>query len=156
MILTVSQLEIIRPYLEGTVVATNGCFDILHAGHVNFLEACKRKGDTLVVGLNGDASVKALKGEGRPINPEHLRAKLLVALKAVDIVCIFEGVRCADFLLFCEPDVYVKGGDYTLNTLDSSERAALNPKTRIEFVPLTEGVSTTETIRKVLCEKPTH
>jgi rfaE bifunctional protein nucleotidyltransferase chain/domain len=104
----------------------------------------------LVVGLNGDASVRLLKGEGRPINPQHLRAKLLVALKAVDIVCIFEGIRCADFLTACKPDVYVKGGDYNLKTLDPSERSVLDPKTRIEFVSLTEGVSTTAVIQKVV------
>lgn len=148
MILTVAQLQTIRPTLQGKVVATNGVFDLLHVGHARYLSRAKSHGDVLIVGLNSDASVKELKGPSRPIHTEQDRAELLMHLASVHHVCIFKGKRCVDFLEACKPDVYVKGGDYTLETLDPDERAALGGA-EIVIVPLTEGHSTTRIIQKV-------
>ena len=107
------------------MVATNGCFDLLHVGHVRYLAAARRLGDVLVVGLNGDESVRALKGEGRPLNSEHDRAEVLAALESVNYVTIFPQVRATAFLEASQPAVYVKGGDYKLETLNPEERGAL-------------------------------
>ena len=127
------------------VVATNGCFDIFHAGHLSLLRKAKSLGDVLIVGLNGDHSVRELKGEGRPINNERDRADILSALTCVDAVCIFHSKRATEFLRFAEPHVYVKGDDYTLETLDPDEREALG-KASIVFSPLVLGLSTTSIV----------
>ncbi len=105
------------------LAATNGCFDILHAGHVNYLCAARAEADALLVGLNSDASVRQLKGEGRPIQTQADRATVLAALSAVDGVCIFEDERATRFLKAAAPEVYVKGGDYTVDELPAEERA---------------------------------
>ena len=105
------------------LAATNGCFDILHAGHVNYLSAARAQADALLVGLNSDASVRKLKGEGRPIQTEADRATVLAALAVVDGVCIFNEDRATHFLELAQPDVYVKGGDYTADELPAEERA---------------------------------
>jgi len=127
--------------------ATNGCFDLLHAGHVTYLETARSFGDALVVGLNGDASVRALKGEGRPINSERDRAIVLAALESVTAVTIFPEVRATSFLAEAKPDVYVKGGDYTLDTLDQDERRTVESAGgRIELVAFVPDKSTTRTI----------
>jgi len=104
------------------LVVTNGCFDILHAGHVTYLDAARQQGDALLVGLNGDASVRQLKGEKRPINPQGDRAAVLAALQAVDAVCIFPEMRATRFLALAQPDIYVKGGDFTVEQLPKEER----------------------------------
>lgn len=104
------------------LVVTNGCFDVLHVGHVTYLEAARALGDLLLVGLNGDASVRALKGQGRPLNPEGDRAAVLAALQAVDAVCIFPELDALHFLALAAPDIYVKGGDYTIDTINQAER----------------------------------
>jgi len=104
------------------VVVTNGCFDILHVGHVTYLEAARQQGDVLLVGLNSDASVRQLKGEGRPVNPESDRAAVLAALQAVDAVCIFDEMRASRFLALAQPDIYAKGGDFTVDQLPQEER----------------------------------
>jgi len=131
--------------VSGTrVVATNGCFDLLHAGHVTYLEAARNQGDALVVGLNGDASVRALKGPDRPLNPEGDRATVLAALGCVDAVCVFPETRAAHFLSLAQPDVYVKGGDYTLDTLEAEERRIVEDAGgKIILVPMVPGKSTT-------------
>src|SRR6201994_3283611 len=108
-----------------TIVFTNGCFDILHTGHVRYLSAAKQLGDILVVGLNGDASVRELKGEGRPLNSQEDRAEVMAALGAVDYVIIFDEKRVDNLLREIRPQIYAKGGDYTLNSLDPDEMAAL-------------------------------
>lgn len=132
------------------LVVTNGCFDVLHVGHVRYLREAKAFGDALLILLNGDASVRKLKGEGRPINPEDDRAEVLAALEVVDAVTVFNGLRCDELLRLAEPDVYVKGGDYTPETLDADERAALTAcAARIEIVPLVPGRSTTATLSKM-------
>src|SRR5204863_5269839 len=102
--------------LRGTgkkLVATNGCFDLLHVGHVRYLQAARGLGDMLAVGLNGDRSVRELKGNGRPINNEGDRAEVLAALECVDFVTIFPETRATQFILAAQPAIYAKGGDYT-------------------------------------------
>lgn len=104
------------------LVVTNGCFDILHLGHVTYLEAARALGDCLLVGVNGDASVRALKGPGRPLNGEADRAGVVAALAAVDAVTIFPEITALRFLESVSPDIYAKGGDYTLDTINQDER----------------------------------
>jgi D-glycero-beta-D-manno-heptose 1-phosphate adenylyltransferase len=129
---------------------TNGCFDLLHAGHVAYLETARSFGDALLVGVNADASVRALKGPSRPLNNEQDRALVLAALAAVDRVCIFQEVRATDFLKFVSPDVYVKGGDYTLDTLDQEERRVVESGGgKIVIVPFVPGKSTTAIIERM-------
>ena len=133
------------------LVVTNGCFDLLHAGHVAYLEAARNLGDALLVGVNGDAAVRALKGPGRPINNENDRAALLAALEAVDAVCIFPDMHAAGFLTLARPDIYVKGGDYTLQTLNQEERSTVERAGgRIAFIPFVTGKSTSSLIEKLL------
>ncbi len=107
------------------LATTNGCFDILHAGHVNYLASARAQADALLVGLNSDASVRKLKGENRPIQNESDRATVLAALESVDGVCIFNENRATRFLKMAQPDVYVKGGDYTMEDLPAEERAVV-------------------------------
>jgi rfaE bifunctional protein nucleotidyltransferase chain/domain len=133
-----------------TVVFTNGCFDILHAGHVRYLAAAKQLGDILVVGLNDDASVRELKGEGRPLNPQEDRAEVMAALEAVDYVIIFGEKRVDSLLRRVRPQVYAKGGDYTLTSLDSDEVAALREiGAKIEILPLVPGKSTSKLVEAI-------
>jgi D-glycero-beta-D-manno-heptose 1-phosphate adenylyltransferase len=132
------------------VVATNGCFDILHVGHVRYLTAARKLGEVLVVGLNGDDSVRQLKGEGRPVNREQDRAEVLAALESVDYVTIFPENRATNFLRAAAPAVYAKGGDYTADTLDPEERAVLDEfGTRIEIIPFEKGYSTSELLTRI-------
>ena len=132
----------------GTIVFTNGCFDILHAGHVRYLTAAEAMGDFLVIGLNSDASVRRLKGEGRPIVSEADRAEVLDALRAVDIVTIFDEPTAEELVRLVRPHVYVKGGDYSLDTLPEAKivQAAGG---RVEFIPFLEGHSTTGVIERI-------
>ncbi len=132
------------------LVVTNGCFDLLHAGHVAYLEAARAQGDRLLVGLNDDQGVRALKGKGRPLNPEMDRATVLAGLACVDAVCIFTGHQATRFLELARPDVYVKGGDYTLETLDPEERQAVaRAGGRIVLIPFVPGKSTTGLIARL-------
>ncbi len=133
------------------VVVTNGVFDILHLGHVTYLRKTRSFGDVLIVGLNGDKSVRLLKGPLRPIVPQRERAELLAALECVDYVMIFQEKRCDKLLAALEPDVYVKGGDYTLDTLDQNERRAVERGGgKIKIVPFVKGRSTTDIIGTIL------
>jgi rfaE bifunctional protein nucleotidyltransferase chain/domain len=133
-----------------TIVFTNGCFDILHAGHVRYLAAARQLGDILVVGLNGDASVRELKGEGRPLNSQEDRAEVMAALGAVDYVVIFDEIRVASLLRQVRPQIYAKGGDYTVKSLDPDEVAALKEiGARIEILPLVPGKSTSKLIQAI-------
>jgi rfaE bifunctional protein nucleotidyltransferase chain/domain len=132
------------------LVVTNGCFDLLHVGHVTYLEAARQLGDVLLVGVNSDAAVLALKGPGRPLNPEGDRAAVLAALEAVDAVCIFPETRAANFLNAAKPGIYVKGGDYTLETLNQEERSIVEAaQGRIVFIPFVSGKSTTALIERM-------
>jgi rfaE bifunctional protein nucleotidyltransferase chain/domain len=132
------------------LVFTNGCFDLLHVGHVRYLQAARRRGDALVVAVNGDESVRALKGPTRPINSEADRAEVLAGLECVDFVVLFHTPRVDSVIREVRPSVYVKGGDYTLDTLDSAERAALEDVgARIEIVGLVPGKSTTALVQRM-------
>jgi len=137
-------------YAGKTVVFTNGCFDILHVGHVRYLAAAKRLGDILVVGLNSDASVRELKGIGRPLNSQDDRAEVMAALEAVDHVIIFAEKRVSHLLRQVRPQIYAKGGDYTVDSLDSEEVVALKEiKARIEILPLVPGKSTSKLVQAI-------
>ncbi len=126
------------------LVLTNGCFDLLHTGHVRYLEEARQCGDALIVAVNSDASVRELKGPDRPLNNELDRAEVLAALRCVDHVTIFTGKRVTDVISLLRPAVYAKGGDYTLETLDSGERAALDEVgAEISLLQLVPGRSTT-------------
>ena len=131
-----------------TIVFTNGCFDILHAGHVRYLTAAAAMGDFLVVGLNSDASVRRLKGEGRPIVSEADRAEVLEALRAVDIVTIFDEPTAEELIRLVRPDVYVKGGDYSLDKLPEA-KIVQELGGRVELIPFVEGHSTTNVIERI-------
>ena len=132
------------------LVVTNGCFDLLHSGHVTYLEAARHTGDLLLIGVNGDEGVRNLKGPGRPVNCEADRAVLLAALECVNAVSIFPEVRAIEFLRIAQPDIYVKGGDYTLETLNQEERKVVEAAGgRIVFIPFVPGKSTTGLIEKI-------
>ena len=133
------------------LVVTNGCFDILHLGHVTYLEAARNQGDALLVGVNGDNAVRELKGLSRPLNPEADRAALVAALHSVDGVCIFAERTATRFLSVAEPDIYVKGGDYTLDSLNQDERRAVETSGgRIVMLPIVPGKSTTGLLQKIM------
>ena len=132
------------------VVVTNGCFDILHQGHVEYLFKARSLGDAMIVALNSDASTRALKGPTRPVNGERSRAILLSCLYFVDAVYIFDSPRCTSLFKAVKPDLYVKGADYDLTTMNQEEKAALiSVGSDISFIELTEGFSTTATIEKI-------
>jgi len=132
-----------------TLVFTNGIFDLFHIGHLDYLERAKEIGDVLIVGLNSDASTRQLKGNNRPIVPQHLRARLLAALRVVDAVVIFDETTACNLLTTLKPDVYVKGGDYA--TKDWPEKnTALALNCRIELIPYLEGYSSTQIIESIL------
>lgn len=131
-----------------TVVTTNGCFDILHVGHVRYLEKTKTFGDFLIVLLNSDKSVKSIKGPSRPINNEMDRAEILSALRCVDYVVLFDEDSPRNLLDEMKPDVYTKGADYTMETLPEADIMKKNG-TRVEFIDFVEGKSTTNTIEKM-------
>lgn len=131
------------------LVLTNGCFDILHAGHVRYLQQAREVGDALAVALNGDASVRTLKGPSRPVNTESDRAEVLAALACVDFVTVFPEVRATGVIASVRPHVYAKGGDYTPDSLEPTERAALAAcGAQICILPLVPGRSTTAILEK--------
>jgi D-glycero-beta-D-manno-heptose 1-phosphate adenylyltransferase len=132
------------------VVLTNGVFDLLHTGHLYYLQNARALGDALFIALNGDASVRALKGPLRPVQSEEQRAYALAALACVDAVFVFNTPRLDAEIRALAPDIYCKAGDYTLEKLDSGERAALLAVgARIEFLPFLPGFSTTALIAKI-------
>src|SRR6516162_10184434 len=132
------------------LVVTNGCFDLLHLGHVTYLETARNQGDALLVGVNGDRAVRQLKGRDRPLNEEHDRAAVLAALESVDGVCIFPESTATRFLAAAQPDIYVKGGDYTLDTLNRDERRTVEQTGgKIVLIPFVQGKSTTGLLQKI-------
>jgi rfaE bifunctional protein nucleotidyltransferase chain/domain len=132
------------------LVLTNGCFDLLHVGHVRYLQKAKALGDLLAVAMNDDESVCALKGPGRPINSAEDRAEILSALDCVDFVTVFPEPRATNVIEAVCPMVYVKGGDYTIASLDPEELAALRKcKAEIKILPLVPGMSTSRLIAKM-------
>jgi D-glycero-beta-D-manno-heptose 1-phosphate adenylyltransferase len=136
------------------LVATNGCFDLLHVGHVRYLQAARALGDALVVGINSDESTRQLKGPGRPINNENDRAEVVGALSCVDLVTIFNDMRAVRFLELAAPDLYAKGGDYTVATLDTAERDVLEHSgAEIRIIPFENGYSTSALLQKLRLAK---
>lgn len=133
-----------------TFVLTNGCFDLLHYGHVNSLTEASRLGDYLWVAMNSDSSVHNLKGKDRPIIPEEERAYLLASLTCVSGITLFENRRLVKEILALQPDVYVKSGDYTEELIDPEEKEALfSVKASIKFVSFVQGTSTTSLIKRI-------
>ncbi|MCF7729277.1 MAG: adenylyltransferase/cytidyltransferase family protein [Chthoniobacterales bacterium] len=132
------------------LVLTNGCFDLLHLGHVRYLEQARQLGDVLLIAVNSDRSVRELKGPTRPLNNEYDRAEVLAALRCVDHVTIFDSLRVSDVIQKLRPAIYAKGGDYTPETLDPEERAALKEcGTVIQILPLVQDRSTTRLIERL-------
>ncbi|MBO5737992.1 D-glycero-beta-D-manno-heptose 1-phosphate adenylyltransferase [bacterium] len=148
-----TQEEIINIVRKGqaegkTFVTTNGCFDILHVGHVRYLNKTKEFADKLIVMLNSDISVKSIKGDSRPINCEADRAEILSSLSCVDYVVLFDEKSPAKLLENIKPDVYTKGADYCLETLPERD-IVLKNNIKVEFIEFVEGKSTTNMINKI-------
>lgn len=145
-------LPALRAELEargGKLVFTNGCFDILHLGHVRYLQQARALGGALLVAVNGDDSVRALKGPTRPVNSERDRAEVLAALGCVDYVTIFPEVRATNTLRRARPHLYAKGGDYTAESLDAEERAALAEiGAEVRILAMVPGKSTTAILER--------
>ncbi len=130
------------------IAFTNGCFDILHAGHIHSLSQAASFADILIVGVNSDASTKRLKGEGRPVNNEDNRALMLASLIMVDAVVLFDENTPFNLITLIMPDVLVKGGDYTIDTVVGAKEVITNGG-KVEVVPLVEGLSTTTLLKKI-------
>lgn len=152
-IMTLDQAVSWRAILKASgkkLVMTNGCFDILHRGHITYLMKAREFGDALILVVNSDKSVKELKGPNRPVTAENDRAFILSSLMFVDAVVFFDTKRCDCIISAIKPDVYVKGADYNLNTMDSVERKALESVgSKIVFINFIEGYSTTSIIKKM-------
>ena len=133
------------------LVMTNGCFDLLHTGHIHFLQNARKLGDQLLIALNSDSSVRTLKGPKRPIQSETERAFALAALQCVDHIVMFSTDNLVAEILALQPDIYTKAGDYNLEKLHTGERTALETfGTKIQFLPFLPGFSTTQLIRKII------
>ncbi len=132
------------------IVWTSGCFDILHHAHVKYLNEAKRMGDYLIVGLNSDSSVRNIKGPERPINPENIRAEILSSLASVDYILTFDENSPLEYLSILKPDVYAKGGDYNINSINQDERKAVESYGgKIVFIDVGEDISTTKLIERI-------
>lgn len=143
------QAQLLRWRLQSKTIAfTNGCFDIVHAGHIHSLSQAATFADVLIVGLNSDASTRGLKGEGRPINKEQDRALLLASLVMVDAVVLFDEPTPLQLIQSIMPDVLVKGGDYTVDTIVGAKEVIANGG-RVEIIPLIPGLSTTGLAEKI-------
>jgi len=134
------------------VVFTNGCFDILHLGHIDYLEKARKLGDRLVIGLNTDASVSRLKGPQRPLNEQNARARMLAALEFVDAVTFFDEDTPKQLIEALEPDILVKGSDYLTENIVGADIVIANGG-RVETIDLVEGYSTTALIQKIIKTK---
>lgn len=134
--------------LDKTIAFTNGCFDILHEGHLEILSQAAALGDILVVGVNTDASVKKLKGESRPVNNESFRAQMLAALTMVDAVVLFDEETPLELIRLIEPDTLIKGGDYAIEQIAGAEDVIKNGG-EVKIIPLVKGYSTTAFIQKI-------
>ena len=133
----------------GKVVFTNGCFDVLHHGHISYLSQARDLGDCLVIGLNSDAAVRRLKGANRPINGEQDRALLLAALQFVDYIILFEEDTPYHLISLIVPDVLVKGGDYSIPQIVGADIVMQNGGS-VQTIDFVEGYSSTQTIQKML------
>jgi rfaE bifunctional protein nucleotidyltransferase chain/domain len=152
-ILTASTLAPWREKLRRAgrkLVVTNGCFDVIHLGHVTYLQQARNQGDALLVGVTSDTGVRSLKGPGRPLNSENDRAGVLAALASVDAVCVFPELDARAFLQGVRPDIYVKGGDYTIDTINQDERRLLDQLgIKIVILPAVPGKSTSALVKKM-------
>lgn len=151
MVIKRSELPIYISALKAqkkSIVFTNGCFDILHIGHIHYLEAAKSLGDVLIIGLNTDKSVSDLKGPDRPINQQDDRANVLSALRAVDVVVLFDESTPLSLISEIMPDILVKGGDYTLETIVGAD-IVLAHNGKVEIIPFVDGKSTSSIINKI-------
>ena len=131
---------------QNSIVFTNGCFDLLHKGHIDLLNKASTFGDILIVGLNSDSSVKILKGQGRPIENEITRSKKLLEISNVDFVIIFNSETPKDLIIKIMPDVLVKGGDYNKHDIVGSNEV-ISSGGKVKILPLTKGFSTTSIIK---------
>jgi rfaE bifunctional protein nucleotidyltransferase chain/domain len=132
------------------LVVTNGCFDLLHLGHVAYLHEARKLGDALLIGLNSDEAVRKLKGTGRPINNQNDRALVLAGLASVSAVYVFEGTSATSFLSSVCPEIYVKGGDYTVDQLPADERRVVQEGGGlIHVLKLIPGRSTTSLVERI-------
>ena len=147
-VMTLEQVAIWRRSVHGEVVFTNGVFDLLHPGHVDVLDRARREGAALVVGVNSDASVKRLKGPTRPIRTSVERMAVLAGLEAVDAVVLFDQDTPIELVRAIEPDVIVKGGDYSPETIVGADLVTARGG-RVVVIPLVDGHSTTSTIEKL-------
>jgi D-glycero-beta-D-manno-heptose 1-phosphate adenylyltransferase len=131
-----------------TIAFTNGCFDILHEGHIYSLSQAAKEADILVVGLNSDSSVRKLKGEHRPINNEHSRSLILASLLIVDVVVIFKEDTPLELIKVVQPDIFLKGGDYTIDQI-AGAKEVIDGGGKVIINPIIEGFSTTGLIEKI-------
>lgn len=141
--------EILSPEFrrKNRIVFTNGCFDVLHRGHVYYLSKAREMGDILVVGLNSDASVSRLKGKGRPVNPQNARAEVLGALGMVDYIILFEEDTPLELIKKVEPDLLVKGGDYKIEEIVGYNEV-ISSGGQVLTIPIMEGYSTTSILNR--------
>jgi D-glycero-beta-D-manno-heptose 1-phosphate adenylyltransferase len=130
------------------VVLTNGCFDLLHVGHLRSFKEAKSNGDLLIVGLNSDQSIRSLKGESRPIVSQNDRLELLAALEPIDFVTLFDEPTAINLIELIKPQVYIKGGDYTLDSLPEKE-VLIRYQVEVIFIPIVKGISTTQLIDRI-------
>ena len=147
-VMDLDALLVWRASVRGAVVFTNGVFDLLHPGHVSIIDTARREGAALVVGINSDASVQRLKGPGRPIHTSMERALVLAAMEAVDAVVVFDEDTPLELVTAIQPDVIVKGGDYTPDTVVGADIVTARGG-HVVIVPLIEGQSTTSTIERM-------
>ena len=132
------------------LVVTNGCFDIVHRGHLTYLMKARNQGDALLLAVNSDKSVKSIKGPSRPINNERDRTFILSCFPFIDAIVMFDTPGCEEILRISEPDIYVKGADYNLETMNQTERQILESVgSEIRFISFVDGYSTTNVIKKI-------
>lgn len=143
----ITQVQEIRRN-DKSLVFTNGCFDILHIGHIHYLDKASQMGDYLVVAINSDLSVKKLKGRQRPVNNERDRMEIIAALEMVDFVTMFDETNCISIIKEVKPDIYVKGGDYTAETLPEWPAVAAYGG-KLELINLVQERSTSDIIEKI-------
>lgn len=130
------------------VVFSNGCFDIVHLGHIDYLEKARSMGDKLVIGLNSDSSVRKLKGENRPVNDVYARSRMLAAFGFVDGLTVFEEATPKDLITYLLPDILVKGSDYTVENIVGADTVVANGG-EVKTIDLVEGFSTSKLIEKI-------
>lgn len=147
-LVTAQHLRAVWRLKDRRVVFTNGCFDLLHLGHVDYLEKAAKLGDELIIGLNSDVSIRSIKGENRPVMPQESRARLLAAMEFVSLVILFDEATPAGLITALQPDVLVKGNDYTVDKIAGSD-VVLAAGGKVETIPLVEGYSTSAIIEKI-------